>query len=84
MDSYRHGNAEQGTIGRRCRKLAHADQPLQRPPALAGQRPRTLDEAVGEAYGWGSDWRAGLLTDDEIIARLFRLNQQRAAQPPPP
>jgi hypothetical protein len=40
-----------------------------------------LDEAVAEAYGWGDDWRAGLLTDDEILARLFRLNQQRAGQP---
>jgi type II restriction/modification system DNA methylase subunit YeeA len=38
-----------------------------------------LDEAVAEAYGWGDDWRAGLLTDDEILARLFRLNQERAA-----
>lgn len=37
-----------------------------------------LDEAVAEAYGWGDDWRAGLLTDDEILARLFRLNQERA------
>jgi type II restriction/modification system DNA methylase subunit YeeA len=36
-----------------------------------------LDEAVAEAYGWGDDWRAGLLTDDEILARLFRLNQER-------
>jgi hypothetical protein len=25
------------------------------------------------------DWRAGLLTDDEILSRLFRLNQERAA-----
>jgi type II restriction/modification system DNA methylase subunit YeeA len=37
-----------------------------------------LDEAVAEAYGWGDDWRAGLLTDDEILSRLFRLNQERA------
>ena len=37
----------------------------------------TLDAAVAEAYGWGADWRAGLLTDDEILARLFRLNQER-------
>jgi type II restriction/modification system DNA methylase subunit YeeA len=37
-----------------------------------------LDEAVAEAYGWGDDWRAGLLTDEEILARLFRLNQERA------
>jgi len=38
-----------------------------------------LDEVVAEAYGWDDDWRAGLLTDDEILARLFRLNQERAA-----
>ncbi|WP_372615240.1 hypothetical protein [Aquicoccus sp.] len=37
-----------------------------------------LDEAVAEAYGWGDDWRVGVLTDDEILARLFRLNQARA------
>ncbi|WP_206599636.1 MULTISPECIES: class I SAM-dependent DNA methyltransferase [unclassified Pseudovibrio] len=37
-----------------------------------------LDEAVAEAYGWGADWRAGLLTEDEILARLFDLNQTRA------
>jgi type II restriction/modification system DNA methylase subunit YeeA len=37
-----------------------------------------LDEAVAKAYGWGDDWRAGVLTDDEILARLFKLNQERA------
>jgi len=36
-----------------------------------------LDEAVADAYGWGNDYRAGLLTDDEILARLFQLNQER-------
>ncbi|MDD2704759.1 MAG: N-6 DNA methylase [Acidocella sp.] len=40
---------------------------------------RKLDEAVAEAYGWGKDFRDGALTDDEIIARLFRLNQERAS-----
>ena len=49
----------------------------QRPQWLANAH-AALDEAVAEAYGWGDDWRAGLLTDDEILARLFRLNQQRA------
>ena len=39
---------------------------------------RALDEAVAEAYGWGDDWRAGLLSDDDILARLFHLNQSRA------
>jgi len=47
-----------------------------RPQWLANAH-ATLDAAVAEAYGWGADWRAGLLTDDEILARLFRLNQER-------
>jgi len=47
-----------------------------RPQWLANAH-AALDEAVAQAYGWGEDWRAGLLTDDEILARLFRLNQQR-------
>jgi type II restriction/modification system DNA methylase subunit YeeA len=37
-----------------------------------------LDEAVADAYGWGDDFRAGTLTDDEILARLFHLNHERA------
>lgn len=49
-----------------------------RPQWLANAH-AALDESVAEAYGWGDDWRAGLLTDDEILARLFQLNQQRAA-----
>ncbi|MCX7301339.1 MAG: BRO family protein [Rhodobacterales bacterium] len=48
-------------------------------PAWLDHAHRALDEAVAEAYGWGDAWRAGLLTDDEILARLFRLNQERAA-----
>jgi len=47
-------------------------------PAWLNHAHRALDEAVADAYGWGDDWRAGLLTDDEILARLFHLNQQRA------
>jgi hypothetical protein len=39
---------------------------------------KAFDEAVAESYGWGDDWRAGKLTDDEILARLFKLNQERA------
>ena len=49
-------------------------------PAWLDHAHRTLDEAVAEAYGWGDDWRAGVLTDDEILARLFRLNQERAGK----
>ncbi len=48
-----------------------------RPQWLANAH-AALDAAVADAYGWGEDWRAGVLTDDEILARLFRLNQQRA------
>ncbi len=33
-----------------------------------------LDEAVAAAYGWPAD-----LSDDEILERLFALNQERAA-----
>jgi type II restriction/modification system DNA methylase subunit YeeA len=47
-------------------------------PAWLDNAHKALDEAVAEAYGWGDDWRAGLLTEDEILARLFRLNQERA------
>jgi len=47
-------------------------------PAWLDHAHRALDEAVAEAYGWGDDWHAGTLTDDEILARLFQLNQQRA------
>ncbi|MEX5577738.1 class I SAM-dependent DNA methyltransferase [Pseudophaeobacter sp. A-200-2] len=48
-------------------------------PAWLDHAHKKLDEAVAEAYGWGDDWRDGKLTDDEILARLFRLNQERAA-----
>jgi type II restriction/modification system DNA methylase subunit YeeA len=48
-------------------------------PAWLDHAHRALDEAVAYAYGWGEDYRAGALTDDEILARLFRLNQERAS-----
>ncbi|MGL4237086.1 class I SAM-dependent DNA methyltransferase [Tabrizicola sp.] len=48
-------------------------------PAWLDHAHKALDQAVAEAYGWGEDWRAGRMTDDEILARLFRLNQERAA-----
>lgn len=47
-------------------------------PAWLDHAHRVLDGAVAEAYGWGDDFRAGLLSDDEILVRLFRLNQERA------
>lgn len=49
-------------------------------PAWLDHAHSALDDAVAEAYGWGNDLRAGKLTDDEILARLFRLNQERAVQ----
>jgi len=47
-------------------------------PAWLDHAHKALDEAVAEAYGWGDDWRDGKLTEDEILARLFKLNQDRA------
>jgi hypothetical protein len=52
---------------------------------LYNQRPtwlehahRAVDEAVADAYGCGDDFRAGLLTDERVLQRLFQLNQLRA------
>jgi type II restriction/modification system DNA methylase subunit YeeA len=42
-------------------------------PAWLDHAHRELDEAVAAAYGWPAD-----LSDDEILARLFQLNQERA------
>ena len=47
-------------------------------PAWLDHAHKALDEAVAGAYGWGDDWRAGKLTEDEILSRLFHLNQSRA------
>ena len=49
-------------------------------PAWLANAHAALDEAVAEAYGWGEDWRAGRLGEDEILARLFALNRERAAR----
>ena len=49
-------------------------------PVWLDHAQKALAEAVAAAYGWGDDWRAGLLTDDEILSWLFRLNQERAAE----
>jgi hypothetical protein len=43
-------------------------------PAWLDNVHKELDAAVAAAYGWSSD-----LSDDEILARLFELNQARAA-----
>ncbi|MEG8015894.1 hypothetical protein [Sphingomonas sp. 22R3R2A-7] len=49
-----------------------------RPQWLANAH-AALDAAVADAYGWSEDWRAGRLDEDEILARLFALNQSRSA-----
>jgi type II restriction/modification system DNA methylase subunit YeeA len=49
-------------------------------PAWLTHAHRALDQAVADAYGWGDDWARGM-GDDDILARLFRLNQDRAATP---
>jgi len=46
-------------------------------PAWLQNAHKALDEAVAAAYGWPAD-----LSDDEILARLFELNQERAAKQP--
>ena len=43
-------------------------------PAWLSNAHRTLDEAVASAYGWPAD-----LSDDDVVARLFDLNLQRAS-----
>ena len=44
-------------------------------PAWLDNLHRELDAAVAAAYGWPAD-----LSDDEILARLFELNQARAGR----
>jgi type II restriction/modification system DNA methylase subunit YeeA len=43
-------------------------------PAWLDHLHKKLDEAVAAAYGWPAD-----LSDEEILERLFKLNQERAA-----
>jgi type II restriction/modification system DNA methylase subunit YeeA len=44
-------------------------------PAWLDMAHKELDAAVAAAYGWPAD-----LTDEEILERLFKLNQERAAK----
>ena len=46
-------------------------------PAWLDHAHRALDEAVAAAYGWEGDFKAGALTEEEILKRLFELNQAR-------
>lgn len=43
-------------------------------PAWLDHAHKALDEAVASAYGWPGD-----ISDEEILKRLFKLNQERAA-----
>lgn len=43
-------------------------------PAWLDNAHRDLDAAVAKAYGWPAD-----LSDEQILERLFKLNQERAA-----
>jgi type II restriction/modification system DNA methylase subunit YeeA len=43
-------------------------------PAWLEHAHRSLDDAVAAAYGWPND-----LSDDEVLGRLFALNQERSA-----
>ena len=47
-------------------------------PAWLAHAHAALDAAVAHAYGWGDEWAEGM-SDDAILARLFALNQERAA-----
>ncbi len=51
-------------------------------PAWLDHAHSALDAAVADAYGWGDDFRAGTLTDDAILARLFALNRDRSENAP--
>ncbi len=46
-------------------------------PAWLGHTHYAVNEVVVDAFGLGDDFRY-ILTNDEILARLFRLNQKRA------
>ncbi|RYE10797.1 MAG: class I SAM-dependent DNA methyltransferase [Hyphomicrobiales bacterium] len=48
-------------------------------PAWLDHAHKALDAAVANAYGWPAD-----LADDEVLARLFALNQERTAPSPLP
>ena len=47
-------------------------------PAWLAHAHAALDAAVAAAYGWADAWAEGM-DDDAILARLFALNQERAA-----
>ena len=48
-------------------------------PAWLDHAHRNLDRAVAAAYGWTDENAGENVSDDEVLARLFALNQERAA-----
>ena len=48
--------------------------------AIVDRLHEQLDQAVADAYGWGELWAAGALGPSEIVARLVKLNAERAAE----
>jgi hypothetical protein len=48
-------------------------------PAWLDHAHAELDRAVASAYGWAADWP---MDQDEILARLFQLNQARSDSAP--
>ena len=48
--------------------------------AIVDRLHEQLDQAVADAYGWGEEWAAGTLGPSEIVARLVKLNAERAAE----
>lgn len=47
---------------------------------LIRQHHDAIDDAVGDAYGWGDEHRAGTLDEEAILTRLVALNQERTAE----
>jgi hypothetical protein len=48
--------------------------------AIVDRLHEQIDQAVADAYGWGEEWKAGVLGPSEIVARLEALNRERAAE----
>lgn len=49
-------------------------------PAWLENAHNEIDRAVAAAYGWEVDFDNGSLTNDEILKRLFELNQERVSE----
>ena len=76
LDELREGwlNPEGPLVGEADLKQRTLTNLYNQRPAWLDTAHRRLDEAVFNAYGWPPD-----LSDDEVLARLLALNQERAA-----